>query len=120
VFTKTVRHYAAGNADDTKATNCNETRITTGIDQPNKTHRIFCEICYRYYSEINLTCCCQHQVCSVCFFAMKAMNNGDVCPFCRCSCLEIKSNIRIGELLNPENQDDKAYLAFKEQTQAIN
>jgi hypothetical protein len=122
MFTTKTPRYATWNVDDAKAAIANESqvRITTAVDEPNNTHRIFCPICYRYYSEINLTCCCQHQVCSLCFFAMKTLNQGDICPFCRCSCLTIRANIGVEELPNPGNQDDKAYVAFKEQTHAVN
>jgi hypothetical protein len=121
VFRKQDPRYAAWTVEDAKGSAAHEDQ-NTGVDDPNSTHQIFCEICYRYHSEINLTVCCQHQVCSGCLRAMansvKTLTYGNGCPFCRCPCLRTREDIGTGKLANPGNQDDREYLEFRKKLQS--
>jgi hypothetical protein len=110
-FSRKVCPYPTWNVDDAKAAAPPDPRIglEPGADAPSDCGRIHCGICLRYYSKINVTTCCRHQICSGCLISMREVNLMRSCPFCNKSSLAIAADVGFDDLVNPENQDDESY-----------
>jgi hypothetical protein len=87
--------------------------LTPGCADPTRTSPIFCEICYQYYSKMNVTQCCRHKVCSGCFITIGSHSSLKNCPFCRQGCLAVRPCGKTSEIANPANADDAQYTAFR-------
>lgn len=77
--------------------------------------KVFCSICYCYYPKVNITGCCNHQICSECLAAIiEPPPAHRVCPFCK------KEDFKIIPFISSTNGgrnndgDDPEYLTFQE------
>jgi hypothetical protein len=49
-----------------------------------------CPICFLYYSEVNITKCCNASICTECFLQVRPQKEKQsTCPFCNCSKLQV-------------------------------
>ena len=77
--------------------------------------KVFCSICYCYYQKVNLTGCCNHQICSECLAAIiEPPPAHRACPFCKKEDFPIIPYISSSNGGKNNDGDDPEFLSFQE------
>lgn len=77
--------------------------------------KVFCAICYCFYPKVNLTGCCNHQICSECLAAIiEPPPQHRACPFCKKEDFPIIPFISSSNGGKNNDGDDPEYLTFQE------
>ncbi|KAK8883211.1 hypothetical protein M9Y10_045862 [Tritrichomonas musculus] len=95
-----------------------ENGIVSPMYPPSETpdgDKVFCAICYSYYQKVNLTGCCNHQICSECLAAVVDPPPAHrVCPFCKKEDFQIIPFISSTNGGKNNDGDDPEFLDFQE------
>jgi len=74
-----------------------------------------CPICFMYYSESNVTKCCQATICTECYLQIKPQKDKhSTCPFCNCNKLviNVQQGMNEGDVAEREEEEQKAIEAL--------
>ncbi|KAL7463418.1 hypothetical protein ACHAXS_003788 [Conticribra weissflogii] len=74
-----------------------------------------CPICFMYYSESNVTKCCQATICTECYLQIKPQKDKhSTCPFCNCNKLVINvhQGMNEGDVAAREEEEQRAIEAL--------